>query len=80
MSQNQLVLSPPSPQEPSPRSIWRRSNWKLHGVRVWVRDALPGEPGPLYRVGEFGSEYFYTYSKDRVPNLINQPAAGCFRG
>jgi hypothetical protein len=80
MSQNQLVLSPPSPQEASSKSIWRRSKWKFHGVRVWVRDAMQGEPGPLYRVAEFGSEYFYTWGKDLVPNLINQPAVGYFRG
>jgi hypothetical protein len=80
MSQNQLVLSPPSPQELSSKSIWRRSKWKFHGVRVWVRDAMQGEPGPVYRVGEFGSQYFYAYSKDRVPNLITEPTAGCFRG
>jgi hypothetical protein len=80
MSQNQLVLSPPSPREPSPRSIWRRSIWKFQGVRVWVRDALPGEPGPLYRVGEFSSQYFYSWGKDLVPNLLADPTAGCFRG
>ena len=51
----------------NPAATWQPSSMKVDGVRVWFNSS---QGLHLHRVGRYGTQEFYSWSQDRIPNYI----------